>query len=286
MPNTQPIESVTIGSWLKVSVTRLHGVSDSPQLDAEILLATATGIHRARAYSHSEDVLTAAQVEDLEPLLARRERGEPIAYITRVQEFWSMPLSVSPAVLIPRPETELLVECALECVPLDKPSRVLDLGTGSGAVALAIAQARPHAQVLAVDSSTAALDVAADNQAALGVRNLELKPSDWYSALQDERFDAIVSNPPYVAADDPALAPGVAAFEPRQAVIAGPTGLEALDHIVQHAGTHLLPQGYLAVEHGWQQAADVRALLVRAGFSRVRSQRDLAGHERVTDGHL
>ncbi|MBC7982389.1 MAG: peptide chain release factor N(5)-glutamine methyltransferase [Candidatus Obscuribacterales bacterium] len=276
---------IAVGEWLKTAVAQLHGVSDSPQLDAEILLHAVTGMHRARAYARPEELLTREQLEDLQVVLARRQRGEPIAYITRVQEFWSMPLVVSPAVLIPRPETELLVERALELVPLNQPSRVLDMGTGSGAIALAIACARPHAQVLAIDVSDAALAIAATNLTNLKVRNLELRRSDWYSAVVGERFDLIVSNPPYVAADDPALAPSVAAFEPRHAVIAGESGLEAIERIVSQAAGHLLPQGCLALEHGWKQGTEVRGLLVRAGFSRVRSHRDLAGHDRVTEGH-
>jgi release factor glutamine methyltransferase len=216
--------------------------------------------------------------------MVRRERGEPIAYITGTQEFWSMALDVSPAVLIPRPETELLVERALELVPLEHPSRVLDLGTGSGAIALAIAHARAHAHVVAADVSQEALEVAASNQRALGIGNLELRHSDWFSALGVQRFDVIVSNPPYIAVNDPDMEPGVAAFEPKLALIAGPTGLEAIERIVRDACSHLTPNGWLVFEHGWKQSADVRSALVHHGYSHVRSRPDLAGHERVTEG--
>jgi len=277
-------EPISVGDWLKMTVTRLDAVSTSPQLDAEILLHAMTGIHRAMAYARPEQILTDEQVEDLHLVLARRERGEPIAYITGTQEFWSMPLDVSPAVLIPRPETELLVERALELVSLEHPSRVLDLGTGSGAIALAIAHARAHAHVVAVDVSQDALAVAAGNQRALSIGNLELKHSDWFSALGEQRFDVIVSNPPYIAQDDPDIEPAVAAFEPKLALIAGPTGLEAIDRIVQDAAHHLAPSGWLVFEHGWKQAADVRSALVQHGYSHVRSRPDLAGHDRVTEG--
>jgi release factor glutamine methyltransferase len=276
--------SVSVGDWLKMTVTRLNTVGSSPQLDAEILLHAITGIHRAMAYARPEQLLTHEQLEDLQLVVARRERGEPIAYITRVQEFWSMSLQVSPAVLIPRPETELLVERTLELVSLEHPSRVLDLGTGSGAIALAIAHARPHAHVLAVDISNDALAVAANNQRSLGIRNLDLQYSNWFSELDNKQFDVIVSNPPYIAADDPDLSSTVAEFEPRLALIPGPTGLEAIERIVKESGAHLQPHGWLAIEHGWKQAAAVRALLVQHGYSHVRSRPDLAGHERITEG--
>ena len=197
-----------------------------------------------------------------------------------------MALQVSPAVLIPRPETELLVERALELVSLEEPSRVLDLGTGSGAIALAIAHARAHAQVIAVDVSPDALAVACSNQRTLGVRNLEFKLSDWFSALGNSTFDVIVGNPPYIATADPNLEPAVAAFEPKLALIAGPTGMEEIERIVKDASQHLAPSGWLLLEHGWQQGGEVRAALVQHGYSHVRSRPDLAGHERVTEGQL
>jgi release factor glutamine methyltransferase len=278
------IPTTSVGDWLKITVARLHVVSTSPQLDAEILLHAVTGIHRAMAYARPEQILSIEQLEDLQLVMTRRERGEPIAYITGTQEFWSMALDVSPAVLIPRPETELLVERALELVPLEHPSRVLDLGTGSGAIALAIAHARAHAHVVAADVSQEALEVAASNQRALGIGNLELRHSDWFSALGVQRFDVIVSNPPYIAANDPDMEPGVAAFEPRLALISGPTGLEAIERIVSDARNHLTPNGWLVFEHGWKQSVDVRSALVQHGYSHVRSRPDLAGHERVTEG--
>jgi len=274
----------SVGDWLKMAVQRLRAVSGSPQLDAEILLQSISGIHRAMAFARPESLLTREQLEDLEFVLARREDGEPIAYITGQQEFWSMALEVSPAVLIPRPETELLVERALEIIPLNEPSRVLDLGTGSGAIALAIAQARPHSIVMGVDVSPAALTVAGRNRRKIGVANLNLKHSDWFAALAGERFDVIVSNPPYVGEQDPDLSPTVAAFEPRVALISGASGMQAIEKIAADAPSHLLPGGWLLCEHGWKQAPLVRAALVQHGFSHVRSRTDLAGNERVSEG--
>jgi release factor glutamine methyltransferase len=278
----------SVGEWLKMAVTRFNGVSGSPQLDAEILLQAITGIHRSTMYARPEQLLTTEQLQDLYPAVARRERGEPIAYIIGRQEFWSMTLQVSPAVLIPRPETELLVESALERISLNEPSRVLDLGTGSGAVALAVAHARANAHVLAIDISHDALEVALRNQRTLGIRNVEFKRSDWFNALtppaDPTRFNVIVSNPPYVAANDVDLSPAVAAFEPKVALIAGPSGLESIERIVKDAHRYLTPQGWLLLEHGWKQGAAVRSMLVQHGYSHVVSRSDLAGHERVTEG--
>lgn len=281
-----PPHPTSVGDWLKMAVAQLHAVSDSPQLDAEILLRTVTGIHRAQAHARPERALDVANLPTLQAMLTRRARGEPIAYITGRQEFWSMPLHVSSAVLIPRPETEGLVERALEAVPLETFSRVLDVGTGSGAIALAIAQARPHAQVTGVDLSAQALAVAERNRREFGIVNLKFELSDWFQSLGEQRFDVIVSNPPYIAEDDPHLAPDVAAFEPKLALISGPTGLEALERILRDARNHLMPNGWLLLEHGWTQAPTVRALLVQHGYSHVRSRSDLAGHERVTEGQM
>jgi release factor glutamine methyltransferase len=267
-----------------MAVMRFNKASTSPQLDAEILLHAMTGIHRAAMHAWPERLLTTEQLEDLQPAITRRERGEPIAYIVGRQEFWSMPLEVSPAVLIPRPETELLVELTLVRVPLNDGSTVLDLGTGSGAIALAIAQARAHARVTALEISRDAIDIAERNRRALGIDNLSIRHSDWYAELTADRFDVIVSNPPYVAESDPDLARGVAEFEPKLAVIAGPTGFEAIERVIAQSRSHLLPKGWLLVEHGAKQGAAVRSLLVQAGFDHVRSYSDLAGLERVSEG--
>ncbi|PJB05555.1 MAG: peptide chain release factor N(5)-glutamine methyltransferase, partial [Hydrogenophilales bacterium CG_4_9_14_3_um_filter_59_35] len=193
---------------------------------------------------------------------------------------------VTPAVLIPRPETELLVELALERIPADGPCRVLDLGTGSGAVAVTLALHRPQAKVIAVDQSATALEVARENAQQLGAGNLRLIQSDWYAALDGEKFDLIVSNPPYIASADPHLAQGDLRFEPAAALASGANGLDDIRTIVRGAATHLKPGGWLLFEHGYDQAAACRELLVQSGFEQIGSSTDLAGIERVSYGQL
>jgi release factor glutamine methyltransferase len=214
----------------------------------------------------------------------RRLKGEPIAYIRGQQEFWSLLLEVSPAVLIPRPETELLVERALTHIDESRPATVLDLGTGSGAIALAIAGERKSARIVATDISKDALAIAGRNAGRLQANNVACVHGSWYAPLGGQRFDVIVSNPPYIAAEDPDLAADVRRHEPAMALICGATGLEALEIIVKNAPPHLAGTGWLLLEHGWKQGPAVRNLLVRAGFINVRSHPDLAGHERVTEG--
>lgn len=262
----------------------LGRISASPRLDAELLLEYVTGAPRASFRASPEKELPSAAGWSFQQLVKRRMQGEPVAYILGQQEFWSLLFEVTPAVLIPRPETELLVERALEYLPRDQPARVVDLGTGSGAIAIALANERPRVQVTAVDRSTAALDVATRNAARLQISNVKFSHGDWFASLAGERFDVIVGNPPYIAKDDADLDPQVRKHEPLPALISGPTGLEALEHIVKCAPEHLAPGGHLLLEHGWQQGAAVRNLLVRKGFTHVRSHADLAGHERVTEG--
>lgn len=275
----------SVGEWLKMAVARFKTASASPQLDAEILLQAITGIHRTSMYARPEQLLTTDQLEELAPIVARRSRGEPIAYIIRKQEFWSMPLEVTPAVLIPRPETELLVEGALERVALNDPTRVLDLGTGSGAVALAIAHARANSKVIGVDISHDAVEVAQRNRTALDISNVEFKRGDWFGTLPEaERFDVIVSNPPYIANNDVDLSPFVMQFEPKLALFAGMSGLEAFERILKDASSYLKPGGWILFEHGWKQGAAVRSLLELHGYTNVVSRLDLSGHERVTEG--
>jgi release factor glutamine methyltransferase len=225
--------------------------------------------------------LSPSQRAAFEALARRRRDGEPIAYLTGRREFHGLDLEVTPDVLIPRPETELLVEVALENVAHDTVLDVLDLGTGSGAVALAIAHERPNWRVTGVDISTASLEVARRNAARLGISNVEWALSDWYEALGDRRFDLIVANPPYVASGDEHLTQGDLRFEPKGALAAGVYGLDAIHRIVAGAKTRLCDGGRLVLEHGYDQAMRVRALL-NAGFDQVASRRDLAGIERVT----
>lgn len=252
-------------------------------LENRILLGHALGLSRVALITESQRELTPEEVARVEALVARRVAGEPVAYIVGTREFYGLPFQVSPAVLIPRPETEHLVELALERMP--PRARVLDMGTGSGAIAVALAHTRPDAQVTALDRSPEALAVARANAAANGapVRFLQ---SDWFSALaDDERFDVIASNPPYVAAGDPHLAQGDLRFEPTGALTDEADGLQALRTIAAGAPAHLAPGGWLLMEHGYDQGAAVRQLLQR-DFDQVQSWRDLAGIERVTGGRL
>ncbi|MGH8177632.1 MAG: peptide chain release factor N(5)-glutamine methyltransferase [Steroidobacter sp.] len=276
--------SQTVSDALHTATTMLSRASTSPRLDAELLLEHVMGLSRTNFRAMPERELPAAAGWSFQQLVRRRLQGEPVAYIRGQQEFWSLLLEVTPAVLIPRPETELVVERALTHVGKDVKGRFADLGTGSGAIALAIASERPLAHVMAVDTSKDALHVAIRNAARLQLANVTFTQGVWFAPLGDERVDVIVSNPPYVAADDPDLAADVRRFEPHIALIAGRTGMEALELIVAQSPQHLNSDGWLILEHGWKQAAVVRDRLVRYGFTHVRSHADLAGHERVTEG--
>ena len=279
----------TIESLLAVGTQRLTkapSAGDSgatPGLDAELLLAHALGVGRARLRSHPEDIPAAEAATLFLDLIARRAAGEPVAYILGRKDFWTLELSVGPAVLVPRPETELLVERALLLDPGAEASAV-DLGTGSGAIALALARARPSWRIVATDISAAALAVARANAAALDLKRVEIIQGDWLACLSARRFQLILSNPPYVAADDPALGQPELMREPRLALVAPEDGLAALRAILQAAPEHLEPGGWLLLEHGATQAAAVAGALVARGFAQVRSHRDLAGRERMTEG--
>jgi release factor glutamine methyltransferase len=253
-------------------------------VDAQVLLAHTLGRSRSWLVAHADDVLPRAEADAFFVLARRRRDGEPVAYLTGEREFWGLPLRVTPDVLIPRPETETLVEVVLEALPASRAARVLDLGTGSGAIALAIAKERPNARVLAIDASPGALAVAADNAQRLAIANVEFVAADWYDGVPDERFDVIASNPPYVAAGDAHLAAGDLRFEPAAALASGPDGLAALRRIVAGATARLLPDGLLALEHGYDQSAAVQRLLQDAGFATVQVRRDLAGIPRVCAG--
>jgi release factor glutamine methyltransferase len=283
---TMPVahSSQTISDALHTATVMLERSSSSPRLDAELLLEYVTGLTRASFRASPERELPARAGWSFQQLVKRRMQGEPIAYIRGQQEFWSLMFEVNAHVLIPRPDTELLVERALERLPPEDSGNIADLGTGSGAIALSIAHERPRVNVHAIDCSPRALDVAARNAARLNIRNVKFSQSDWFGALPGERFNLIVSNPPYIAESDPDLHSQVRKHEPPTALIAGRTGMEAIEQLVVGAWDHLLPGGWLALEHGWKQAAAVRNLLVRSGFTHVRSHADLAGHERVTEG--
>ena len=275
----------TISDALHTATLLLERTSASARLDAELLLEYVTGLSRTDFRAAPERALPAAAGWSFQQLIRRRLQGEPVAYIRGHQEFWSLLLEVSPAVLIPRPETELVVERTLALLPPDA-KEMADLGTGSGAIALAVASERPSLQITAVDASADALEVARRNAARLQLGNVRFERGSWFAPLAGRRFDVVAANPPYIARGDTHLAADVSRFEPEIALIAGATGLEAIEQIVAQAGAHLQPGGWLILEHGWTQAGAVRERLVRSGFAHVRSHADLAGHERVTEGSL
>jgi release factor glutamine methyltransferase len=270
---------------LSATVAGVLAASGLPPLEAQVLAAHALGLPRARLLADSQRPLDADAVRGIERLFLRRRAGEPVAYLTGEREFYSLAFKVTPAVLIPRPETELLVDAALELIPREGPYRVLELATGCGCVAVAIALRRPRAVVLATDVARDALAIARENAARHGA-GVEFVESDWFGALAGRRFDLIVANPPYVAERDPCLAEGDLRFEPRAALVAGADGLACIRPVIAHARAHLEPGGSLLLEHGYDQAAHCRALLEQAGYSDVASRRDLAGIERVTGGSV
>ncbi|MFX0568450.1 peptide chain release factor N(5)-glutamine methyltransferase [Kosakonia cowanii] len=268
--------------WLREAVSQLQA-SESPRRDAEILLGFVTGKARTFILAFGETPLTDEQQAQLAGLLARRERGEPVAHLIGEREFWSLPLFVSPATLIPRPDTECLVEQALARLPA-APCRILDLGTGTGAIALALASERPDCQVTAVDLIPDAVALAQRNADHLGIRNIEIVQSRWFSALEGQQFSLIVSNPPYIDAQDPHLAQGDVRFEPLSALVAADNGLADLHTLIKDAPRYLLPQGWLLLEHGWQQGAAVREIFARYGWQQVETCRDYGDNERLTLG--
>lgn len=258
----------------------------SARLEVQCLLQHVLQKPRAWLLAHPEQVLAANQWADYCRLLQRRLQGEPVSYLLGEREFFGLNFRVTPATLIPRPETELLVELALQRIPAQSPCRVLDLGTGSGAIALSIAHARPDIEVTATDVSREALAVARENAQRLGIANAVFVHSDWFEALDGQRFDLIVSNPPYVAADDPHLRQGDLPFEPQSALASGADGLDDIRRILERAPAHLSTPGWLLLEHGYDQATRVRELLQQSGLSEVFSAADLSGIERVSGGHL
>lgn len=275
----------SIAQALALARTRLEAVGqDEARLEARLLLAHALGsVSHAWLIAHQGDALAPERQTAFENMLQRRLAGEPLAYVLGEREFYGLKLAVTPATLIPRPDTETLVEAALERMPPDLPLAVLDLGTGSGAIALAIAAQRPLARVLAVDCSDSALQVARGNGERLGLDRAEFRRSDWLSSIEG-RFDLIVANPPYIAEHDPHLSQGDLRHEPRSALVAAEDGLQDLRRIAETAPAHLHAGGWLMLEHGYDQADAVANLLERAGFEQVAHRTDLAGIRRVTLG--
>ncbi len=281
----------TFRTAIDAAVAQLRAaLGDGARFEAELLLAATLGVNRATLVARSRDVCDADMLEIYWQRVARRAAGEPFAYITGRRGFWSLDLTVTPDVLVPRPETELLVERALALGDelgrsLGRPAiELADLGTGSGAIALAIASARPDWQVVATDISPAALEVARGNAIRLRIESVAFFEGEWWSPLARQKFDIVVSNPPYVAADDPALDDRALQHEPRIALTPGADALAALRAIVVGAPKHLRPGAALLLEHGADQAPTVAELLVAQGFNHVRSHADLAGHLRITEG--
>lgn len=268
--------------WLREAISQLQE-SDSPRRDAEILLEYVTGKGRTWILAFGETELTDAQRQHLAALLACRRRGEPIAHLIGEREFWSLPLFVSPATLIPRPDTECLVEQALARLPAAS-CRILDLGTGTGAIALALASERPDCDVTAVDRMPEAVALAQRNATRHAITNVRILQSDWFSALAGNQFEMIVSNPPYIDEQDPHLSQGDVRFEPLTALVAGDHGMADIKHIIDRARAVLMPEGMLLLEHGWQQGTAVRDAFVRAGYHDVETCRDYGDNERVTLG--
>ncbi|MEQ9721418.1 peptide chain release factor N(5)-glutamine methyltransferase [Yersinia alsatica] len=267
--------------WLSLAAARFNQ-SDSPKRDAEILLSFVTGRARTYLLAFGETVLTAEQLAVLEPLAARREQGEPIAYLVGEREFWSLPLSVSSATLIPRPDTECLVEQALAHLPAT-PCRILDLGTGTGAIALAIASERPDCSVVGGDIKADAVALARHNAEKLAINNVHFLQSSWFESVSG-LFTLIVSNPPYIDANDPHLNQGDVRYEPHSALVAPAEGLADLAEIIRQSPAYLEAGGWLMLEHGWQQAEAVQKLLKNAGFSAVMTHKDYGNNDRVTLG--
>ncbi len=273
-------DTAAIGEVLASAVAKLGSITDCARLEAETLVSRAIDVPRAYLFAHPEDRLDPAARSRLHAMLARRLAGEPMAYITGAKEFWSLELMVSPATLVPRPETELLVELALRDLPGRTEHQILDLGTGCGAIAVAIATERPLSQVTAIDISPDAVAVARQNVRQRDLGNVVCLLGDWTAPVRDRRFDMVVTNPPYVAADDPALAALHA--EPDIALIAGDDGLAAIRVLARDCAEVLQPDGTLLLEHGHDQAERVAELLSFAGWQDIRCFRDYAGNPRVT----
>lgn len=271
----------TVAGLLALADT-LTGISDTPRLDTEVLLAHCVERDRTWLFTWPDRAVSPGQVDHFLQLLARRRQGEPVAHLTGTREFWNLTLQVSPATLIPRPDTETLVEMTLHTVTTDN-ARILDLGTGTGAIALALASERPAWQLVAVDVVPDAVTLARENARRCGLGNVEVIHSDWFGQVEG-CFDAIVSNPPYIEAGDPHLKQGDVRFEPLSALVADDKGLADILYIARESRQHLKSGGWLLLEHGATQAADVRQILSSAGYVAVTTHQDLAGLDRVTLG--
>ncbi len=280
--------SITINHAIKLAQTQLISHlnihSDEAKFETQLLLQYALTVNRAWLIAHATDTIQEDLYQNFDALLKRRLKGEPIAYIVGYREFFGLRFKVSKDTLIPRPDTEVLVETVLGKTQAHISNHVLDLGTGSGAIALAVARHRPNTQVSAVDASKAALAIAIENAHQLNINNVRFELSNWFSALNNQQFDVIVSNPPYIEADDIHLNQGDLRFEPLSALASGPDGLNDIRHIINHAPKYLNKNGWLMLEHGFNQAENVAEILSKNGFSQISHVKDLAGILRVTIG--
>lgn len=284
MPAPDIGDEPTVATLLQQSAERLKGSSRSARLDAELLLAHALGWQRARLYGEGRQPVRPEIVQRFEQLIAARRTGQPVAQLLGSREFWSLELTVTPDTLVPRPETEMLVELTLNRIAPGSGGRVLDLGTGSGAIALALAKERPRLQIIATDLSEEALKVARYNAGTLKLTNVEFRFGDWFGPVANECFDIIVSNPPYVTDQEWMLNHFELGHEPPLALRAGRDGLMAIKQVVAGAGAHLVPGGWLLVEHGFRQGPAAMRLFQDAGFITLSTYRDLPGRPRVTEG--
>jgi release factor glutamine methyltransferase len=281
-----PVRLLLQTASLRLSAVATEEFAESPRREAELLLCHVLGVGRAWLFAHDDAFIDPAQRERFEALLSRRAAGEPLAYLTGEREFFGLRFGVGPGVLIPRHDTEVLVEQALARLPRAPGLEVLDLGTGSGAVALSLAHERPELSVTAVDASAAALTIARSNAQRLRLPRVEFLEGDWFAPVAGRRFDLVVSNPPYIEDADPHLQQGDLRFEPRSALASGADGLDDIRRIVEAAKAHLKPGGSLLLEHGHRQGGAVRALLVDAGFGDVETTQDLERRDRVSAGSL
>ena len=263
---------------------RLQACSDTALLDVELLLAHCLQKNRTYLRTWPEAEVANDTEQQFLALLCRREQGEPIAHLLGERGFWSLDLQVNASTLIPRPETELLVEQVLALLTDCPQLSVLDLGTGTGAIALALAQEKPDWKILACDREPAAVQLAEANRRALGLDNVSIFQSNWFAAVAPQRFELIVSNPPYIDGDDPHLTQGDLRFEPRSALVAANKGLADIEHIIAHSQDYLQPGGWLLLEHGYNQRRAVRECFEQSGFINVFSRQDLAGMDRITGG--
>ncbi|KTF17706.1 peptide chain release factor N(5)-glutamine methyltransferase [Pseudoalteromonas carrageenovora] len=273
--------SLTLEQAIAAGADLLASSSESAKLDAQVLLIHILQKPRSYLFTWPEHVLSNEQQSQFNVFLQRRLKGEPVAHITGLREFWSLSLEVNATTLIPRPDTETLVECALNLAMLDT-AKVLDLGTGTGAIALALGCEMPNWQIVAVDKVTEAVALANKNQQRLGINNVDVKQSNWFSALQGERFNLIVTNPPYIEQDDIHLNQGDVRFEPLSALVADDAGMSDIKQIITQSRDYLLSSGYLLIEHGFEQAEAVRHLFKEMAFINIKTVKDFGNNDRVT----